>query len=178
MAYLSQGRYDAIEAAAALYAKLADRLGDAHARDNLALIRISQGRNEAATRPHHEHALAIALETGNRWLRAMVGNNLADTLLSLDRVDEARTRFAETVDVARAIHDPLHHGRALDGLGRCAQALGDLAEAAGCWRVALERYGRLGVPEAAETRRRIAGLRAGVRPLGPLDDRSRTGGRG
>jgi tetratricopeptide (TPR) repeat protein len=50
--------------------------------------------------------------------------------------------------MAREIDNPRDKAHALAGLGRCAQAVGHIAEAQACLKQALEIFQRIGAAEA------------------------------
>ena len=72
----------------------------------------------------------------------------------------ALARFEEALPLARRIRRNVGVARALDGIARCRERLGEREAAAGPLREAVAMYRRMGLAELAEAQRRLAALEA------------------
>jgi len=151
-----------LEQALAIRREIGDRIGQAHAANNLADAYRALGRKQDALEALRR-ALELNREVGYRLGEGVVLVNLGDVLLALDRTDEAvdylqqaRAAFAE-IDYADGT------GYALHWLGACYASLRRDAEALDCLRQALASH------QAAGNRYRQA---VTLKLLGQLQDRS------
>ncbi|HEU5332461.1 MAG TPA: tetratricopeptide repeat protein [Actinocrinis sp.] len=132
-----------------------DRGGEGSAIGTIGLVHRLAGDLPQAL-GHLERALEICRETGERSLEAETLNTLGETLLAARRPRPSRDRHLAALDLARRTGDQFERARALDGAGCALAAAGDDARARDHWTEALRIYARLGVPDAARVRERLA----------------------
>jgi tetratricopeptide (TPR) repeat protein len=136
-----------------------DRGGEGSAIGTIGLVHRLAGDFPRAL-DHLDQALGICRETGERSLETETLNTLGETLLAAGRPEASLDRHVAALDLARRTGDQFERARALDGAGCALAAAGDAARAREQWTESLRIYSRLGVPEAAQVRERLAG-RAG-----------------
>ncbi|MFC7303178.1 cyclophane-containing RiPP biosynthesis TPR protein HaaT [Streptomyces monticola] len=142
-----------LDEALEVYRALGSRGGEAAALGELGAARGSAGEVEVGIEAF-ENSLSIYRELGDRCGEAEVLNHWGDLLRSTGRQDEGRTQFEAALHLARDIRSPLEEARALDGLGRCGQAIDGPSRAEPILREALAIYRRIGAePAAAEIER-------------------------
>jgi len=101
---------------------------------------------------HHEQAIAIATEIGERGVQTRALNGAGRALLALREFEPAMARHRAAVALAGETGDRLQYAHALDGIGRCLLDSGDRDQATEHLRQALAIYTELGVPDAARVR--------------------------
>ncbi|MEO3922362.1 tetratricopeptide repeat protein [Micromonosporaceae bacterium B7E4] len=143
--------------ALALFEAVGDQAGKALALDGLGRVRLRQGDHESAL-DLVEQALRLLRRVGERAGEASSTNSLGETLHLLGRPGPARTQHSTALSLATEIGDAYEQARAHAGLGRAYQAAGDGGRAETHWSAAEALYRMLGVPEAAESRDRLAPL--------------------
>jgi tetratricopeptide (TPR) repeat protein len=99
---------------------------------------------------HHEQALTIFREIGDRGGEAEALNSLGEALLADGQRDQAHTRHRSALSLAEQIGDRYEQARARHGLAH--HAAGDADHARQHWQQALTLYADLGVPEADQVR--------------------------
>jgi tetratricopeptide (TPR) repeat protein/transcriptional regulator with XRE-family HTH domain len=97
---------------------------------------------------------------------AMTWNALGETYQRSGEPDRAIAAFDEALTTSAQAGSEFELARAHQGLGALAEAAGDRSSAASHWAQALDRFRRLGVPEAADVQRALDELNAGT-PAGP-----------
>lgn len=90
-----------------------DRLTECHALRVLGIIARDEGRYEEAVR-HGTEAIELALDVGNQWMAAKAREELAETLLDNNRIDEARTTLADAAACYDQIGSQARAARLLD----------------------------------------------------------------
>jgi tetratricopeptide (TPR) repeat protein len=105
---------------------------------------------------HIEQALAVARATGGTKDEADVLALMGLLLLATGKPGDAHATFTVVLDLGIELDLGHMQARALDGLGRACQALGDADEARSNWQQALAIFTKLGVPEAEQVRARLA----------------------
>ncbi|WP_158880418.1 AfsR/SARP family transcriptional regulator [Amycolatopsis anabasis] len=155
------GRYDEalahLETAAAIARDTGDRTLECYAITNLANTYVRLDRPGDA-QPRLRQALDIARDTGDRLLESEVLNSLGEAAAQDPR--EAIAWHDQARSLAQDTRNRSEQARALDGLGRARQALGQPEQARDHWRHALALYTELGVPRVEEIRRRLEALPA------------------
>ena len=157
-----QGHYeqahDHHRQALALYRKLGTRGGEATTLGNLGLVYRRQGRYEQA-RAHHRQALDLFRELGYRRDQAEALNGLGETAGSMGDPAQAVDDHGAALALAREVGNRPEQARAHHGLAHAHRALGRIDLARDHAKQALDLNTDLGVPEADEARRFLAGLR-------------------
>jgi transposase len=92
-----------------------DRLTECHALRVLGIIAREGGQYEDAVRRGTE-AMELALDVGNQWMVAKAREELAETLLEGDQIDEARTTLAAAAACYDRIGSRTRATRLLDRL--------------------------------------------------------------
>jgi tetratricopeptide (TPR) repeat protein len=133
-----------------------DRGGEGSAIGTIGLVHLLAGDIPQAL-DRLNRALEICRETGERSLEAETLNTLGETLLAAGRPRPSLDRHTAALDLARRTGDQFERARALDGAGCALAAGGDDARAREHWTESLRIYARLGVPDAARVRERLAG---------------------
>jgi tetratricopeptide (TPR) repeat protein len=151
------GRYDEavddLRQALTVFREIDFPMREAEALNDLGQVLLWAGRHDEALDAIRE-ALAIGNRTDSR-VRDDASNSLAEILQAMGRADEALTHFRSAVELARehAHHD--QEARALAGIAATLAGHGDLDQARGYWREALELYVSLNMPQAEEVRARL-----------------------
>jgi DNA-binding SARP family transcriptional activator len=135
----------------------------AEALVDLARIHRSQGRLDDAMRKL-ETARSIATRIAEPAVQMSSLNGLGDTLRAMGRPAQACGYHREAFTMACRVGDPYHRARALDGIADVIEAQGSPSRARRLWRRVLASYVDLGVPEAADVRRRLVEPRSQDRP--------------
>jgi tetratricopeptide (TPR) repeat protein len=112
------------------------------------------GRIEQALENHHQ-LLAMSEDFESRDVDAIVLNGYALTLTALGRPGEAKKHHERALALSRQTGDQYQQALAIDGIGDALHQSGDAEQAREIWRDALARMDRLGVPEAADVRRKL-----------------------
>jgi tetratricopeptide (TPR) repeat protein len=139
---------------------IADRTGNRHSQivglNNLGEAYLRLGRVDEAL-PCQQRALTLARTLNHAVSEGFALHNLGGVYRELGRYDEARQTFQEALAVRRRSGD--RHGEAttLVEWGNLCLRAGQAPDAGRLWRRALAIYEDLGVPEATEIRRRLAG---------------------
>jgi tetratricopeptide (TPR) repeat protein len=123
----------------------------------LAGQRQRRGRYPEAAR-HHEQALAVFREAGEQARAVQSLNGLGEVHLATGRTREARSQYDAALTLATRSRDRYEQARAHSGLAAIHQATGQADQAIEHWREALDRFTRLGVPEADGARTSLAML--------------------
>ena len=87
-------------------------------------------------------------------------NNLGRALLANGQPGPGQAEHSAALGLARQIGDKHEEARAHDGLGDCQHASGETGSARDHWQQALALYAELELPEAGETRAKIAAVDA------------------
>lgn len=104
----------------------------------LGAVAVAQGRPVAAVE-HYEQALALAIKQGARDLEATAWQGLAQTALSVGKLDAAEEAAQRTLEVARHLKRPVREAEALMLLSRCKARQGQAQAAHELIRAALQR---------------------------------------
>jgi DNA-binding SARP family transcriptional activator/Tfp pilus assembly protein PilF len=172
VAELRQGRYrqaaDHLDHSLTLHRERADRVGEAYALINLAALDLRQHHHDQA-RARLEQAVALCRQTGDRAGESEACNGLGEVLLAAGRPEDALSEHIAALDLATRAGERYEQARAHQGMAAVYEAAGDLAAAGVHWRQALRRYSRLGTPEAAEVRARLAAADPGDRTAALAD---------
>lgn len=131
------------------------RNGEREALANLGYLFLVLGRYDEAHERYAE-SLAIAQEMGHRIGQSDALAGLAVVRAHLGQHHEAIDLGRQAVVIAEDVDDPYMRAQAHDSLAQAAAIAGDTATAREHWRAALDIYERLGVPEAADVRARLA----------------------
>jgi tetratricopeptide (TPR) repeat protein len=134
----------------------------AAALDSLGRLHQQLGRYDLALELQRE-ALAVHRHNGALGGEAETLNDLGHTLRAAGRAGDALADHQRALALAGRFGYPYEQARAHAGLGHAYQALGRHDRARDHWREALDRFTRLGVPEAAEIRARLDGYGVGSR---------------
>jgi tetratricopeptide (TPR) repeat protein len=152
---LSAGRFgealELFERALRLRERLMDRR-PSQLLNNLALAYRGLGQTHDALR-HHLEALESSRQADDERGECEVLNDLAETLIRLDRTAEARSRYEEALDIAVRCADQYQQARAHEGIA----SVDEEGDPLGHLRLAIELYESLGVPDAARVRARTDG---------------------
>jgi tetratricopeptide (TPR) repeat protein len=92
-----------------------DRLTECHALRVLGIIAREEGQYGDAVQ-HGTEAMKLALDVGNQWMVAKAREELAETLLDSDQVDEARATLAAAAACYDRIGSQMRATRLLDRL--------------------------------------------------------------
>ncbi|MDP9298973.1 MAG: LuxR C-terminal-related transcriptional regulator [Actinomycetota bacterium] len=130
----------------------------------LALLRLSQGKTEAARTALR---LSVAGESGNRLRRARLLAAYVEVALAASELDEARTASLELETIARDFQTPALQATAATARGSVMLAEGDLAGALENLRHACAVWQELRLPYEAARARILYG--AAVRAAGDED---------
>lgn len=153
------GRYDdALDhyrQALAIAREIGDRNGEAHSLDSIGVAHRGLRRNGTALE-HHKQALAIAREIRDQQGQIPVLNNIGETLRQMGVPARAADQHRRALAFAEEHGEPYEQARALAGIGHAQRALGNEAAARTHLEQALALYARLGAPEAADLRARLA----------------------
>lgn len=103
-----------------------------------------------------QRSAAIAREIGNPEREAEALIALGEVLLATGQPETARDQYSTALGLVSGGHERYHEAQAHDGLGNVQHALGDVKLAGRHWRRAQAIYADLGVPEASETRAKLA----------------------
>jgi tetratricopeptide (TPR) repeat protein len=137
-----------------IYRSLGDRGGEALALCELGGVRRQTGDLDGAAEAL-ERAHAIFRDLGDE---AEVLNELGALYRIRGDLDRARGCHRQALDLARAVDSSWDEAHALAGLGRCALAAGQAAEATASLDQALTIFRRLGTAEAGEVAAEFAAL--------------------
>ena len=153
-----------LEEAGKLYASYRNRHGEVNALRDLGIARYRAG----------DHSGALALEQALEAFREEVqdAQGEAETLVYLGEVaaeqnapDRARDFYRKAVPLARQASSLIDEARALDGIARCHERLGEPEAALESLREAVAMYRRMGLAGLAEAEERLVALGgAGVLP--------------
>jgi tetratricopeptide (TPR) repeat protein len=143
--------------ALALFRQVGYRVGEAYALNDLGTIHVQLGEVDRAVDELHR-ALDHFQRIGERAGEAEALNGLGQALRAGGALDEAAGRHATALTVAVEIDDRYEQARAHAGIAEIHESVGDLDQARACWRLALEVYAGLEVPEADAVRARLAAL--------------------
>ncbi|PRY01610.1 AfsR/SARP family transcriptional regulator [Allonocardiopsis opalescens] len=157
------GDYDAarrhLESALEMFDDLGDPAGEAFTRSHLGVVQRELGDLDAAVKSHLA-ALEACERSAQRVAEADVLNELGATYARAGRFTEAQESHERALLLARGRQERYAEGYAVLGLGRLLSMSGEIAKAEPLLREALETFAELGVPEAAEARVELEGLRA------------------
>ncbi len=129
----------------------------------LALLRLSQGRGDAAAATIHR----VLGEAGGPFRRAALLAAAVEILLAVDDVPAARESCTELEELAEGYGSELLQGMAHHARGAVELAAGDPAGALASLRQALERWQELGAPYEEARSRELVGM--ACRALGDAD---------
>ena len=132
-----------------------------------------QGRYEQAA-SHHQEALTLFRELGDRAGEAEALNGLGDALLASGQPEDARAQHAIALGLASQIGDKFERARAHNGLAHTFHATGDPGQARHHWQQALTVYTELGAPEVDDVRARLTAAQ-GAEPREPHPPAGRSG---
>jgi DNA-binding SARP family transcriptional activator/tetratricopeptide (TPR) repeat protein len=132
-----------------------DRYQQADALTRIGDVRLRQGRLQEAC-DRIQEGLVLYQEIGDRSGEADALNSLGEALLAAGQPSSARTHHTAACDIASDIGDQYQQARAHDGLAYAHHALARSGQARDHWVKALALYSRLGTPEAAQVRARLA----------------------
>ncbi|WP_236576284.1 AfsR/SARP family transcriptional regulator [Streptomyces sp. HF10] len=145
------------ESALSLMRELGDSVGTAYALYVLALALHGLGRYEEAVARYGE-ALAVCRAAGLREREAQVLYRLAETLRSTGRRREAVAQAAAAVARCEEVCSERDRAQALVVLGRALADLGEAERAREHLESARGVFARLGLPDAADVSKLLAGL--------------------
>jgi tetratricopeptide (TPR) repeat protein len=120
-----------------------------------------QGRSEQAA-DHHQQALAMFREIGDRSGEAKALNGVGQTHRATGQLHEAQIQHTTALTLATLIGDRYELARAHNGLAHTHYATGDLDQARHHWHEALALYAHLGVPDADDVRAHLTALHLAV----------------
>ncbi|HEX6682410.1 MAG TPA: tetratricopeptide repeat protein [Candidatus Limnocylindrales bacterium] len=151
----SAGRH--LRQALRLYRKLGHRDGEAGALDSLGTlhVRLDQPAKAAA---HYGQALAMFRENDDRQGEIWALNGLGEAAHLDGRLADALAHHAAAHSLAVDTGEREQKARAHRGLGRAHQRLGNLDTAREQYQLALAHYTDLGMLQAAEIEKDLAGL--------------------
>ncbi|MGH3932140.1 MAG: tetratricopeptide repeat protein [Pseudonocardiaceae bacterium] len=118
---------------------------------SLGLVHWQQGRAQQAAE-HHQQALAICHEIGDRANEAQILNGHAEAHHAGGQLDQARAQHTAALILATETGDRYEQARAHHGLARTHHTTGDLDQARHHWQQALTCYADLDVPDADDVR--------------------------
>jgi tetratricopeptide (TPR) repeat protein len=147
-----------------IHRQVGDRTAEAGTLDNLGRVLLQQHPAEALG--HHQRALSLAHDVGDRARITSASNGCGDAYRALGRYGEARSQYENALALAHRTGNGDQEARALDGIAHVAYAEDHLEEARAAWRAAADRYAELELPEAADIERRLRDLP--VNPAGPV----------
>lgn len=127
----------------------------------LSRIRQATGDYPAAA-AGYARAAALYRELGNQEGVAEVLTSEGALLAATAGPAEALPRYRQALESARAAQCPLEQARALEGIARCRDRLGDRAAAVADLGAAVELYRRVGAAEAGPAAEYLAGMSVGV----------------
>ncbi len=159
----------ALDEALGLYRDLGNRVGQANALSDLAKVWRLTGDYLAAVRDLEE-AQAIYREIGNRSAEGEALNEAGTLYRTRGDIDRARFYHQQALDLARETRIAWDEAHSLAGLGRCALAGDDAAQAETLLRQALEIFQNIGAAEVPELLAELDAL-AGPRPRPETDSR-------
>jgi tetratricopeptide (TPR) repeat protein len=142
-----QGATEAIRAALDTYRDLGHRLGQATSLRNLGIVRRLTGDYRGAAEALGA-ALAIYRDLGDRGGEAEALNEVGTLHRVRNDLGPAREYHQRALDLAREADSSWDEACALAGLGRCAQAVGDIIQAKASLLQAHEIFQRIGAVEA------------------------------
>jgi DNA-binding SARP family transcriptional activator/tetratricopeptide (TPR) repeat protein len=144
--------------ACAIFEASGDRTGQSHARSEIGAARAALGELDEAWR---ELAVAVTLarQTENANAELEAHHQWGEALRTAGRLDEAIGHQRQAVALAARLQQPRDYLRAHDGLAQTLAALGRAEEAIAYWAHCLERFGTVGLPEAAQARAHLAAAR-------------------
>lgn len=105
-----------------------------------------------------QRSAAIAREMSNPEREAEARIALGEVLLATGHPEPARDHYRAALELVSGGHERYQEAQAQHGLGNVQHALGDVKLAGHHWRQAHAIYADLGVPEASETRAKLASL--------------------
>ena len=149
---MARRRYQ--EEALDLYRDLGDRGGQTMALCELGAVRRQTGDYQGA-RDALEEALAISRDLGDE---ADALNELGALYRVRGDLDRARACHQQALDQARRDENDRDEANALAGLGRCAVAADQKADAKASLERALDIYQRMGTAEAVEVAAEVDAL--------------------
>ncbi len=128
------------------------RVGEGDALHGLGLVYRRAGRHAEAV-DRLRQAVAIGQDLSELDLVAGALNDLGESLRATGQSDDAMDAYAGARELSTQTGDRYEQARACDGIAHLHSARGEPAQAAQLWRLALDIYAELGVPEQAEVRR-------------------------
>src|SRR6266545_378003 len=132
---------------AGMLAGLGDLPGEAHALNQMGLLRVVTGDYPAAA-ASYQQALALFGDLGNLLGQAEAHNNLGQLATRTAETPQARGHHAQALAIARDLSAPLEEARALEGLGQSHLQDGNPGQATAHLLQALTIYQRIGAPAA------------------------------
>jgi tetratricopeptide (TPR) repeat protein len=155
MASMGLGDYEQavsyLEETLALSREIDHSHGIADTLSGLGLVRLRQGRHQAALRDLRQ-ALSLARELQDPELTAAAVNGLGEAAGFAGQSGQRLQWHAEALKLAAEAGNRYETARAQAGIGAAHDALGDHADAVRYWRLALDAYLSMGVPEAEDVR--------------------------
>ena len=148
-----------LRGALAIFQDLGNRHGQANAQLDLGLVRQTTGDSEEAAELL-DRALATFRDLGSRQAEAEALNCVGDLVAETTGPREALVLYQQAAAIAGEICSPVQHARALEGIARCAERLGDRATAIADLSRAVALYHSVGAPQAASAAARLASLEA------------------
>jgi tetratricopeptide (TPR) repeat protein len=163
---------DPLDRSLTLAREVGDSSGEAHALTDLGTLYLRMGRY-AESAEHQRRALVLARRTGEKNVELEVVNGLGEVSRADGASKAAIDLHRQALALAEELDDRFERARAHLGLGDAHHELGARDEAEANWRLALELFSALGVPEAGHARRRL-GI-AQVTPVTPCHRRDGAG---
>jgi tetratricopeptide (TPR) repeat protein len=136
---------------------LGDRRGEGETLNNLGAIATNQ-RDYGQARMYYEQALAIRRDLGDRRGEGETLNNLGATAANQGDNAQAREYYEQALAIRHDLGDRRGEGVTLRNLGILFQNQGDVTTAQRYYTDAIAILAALGVPDAADTQRRLASL--------------------
>jgi tetratricopeptide (TPR) repeat protein/DNA-binding XRE family transcriptional regulator len=103
-----------------------------------------------------QRSAVVARELGDPEREAEARIALGEVLLATGQLETARDQYSAALELVSGGHERYQEAQAHHGLGDVQRALGDVKLAGQHWRQAHAIYADLGVPEASETRAKLA----------------------
>ena len=164
--YREQGRFDEAlvshEQSLAIFRELGDRHREAGSFHNLGNVYRELGQFGKALECFGG-ALTICRALGDRDQEARVLRDLGNLYRGLGRLDEAIASFERACQICRDLGNRHVEALALADLGSAVEVVRGPEAARACWRQALEKLLALGVPEADDVARLMAGANQELR---------------